>query len=68
MSHYERSVSLHQQDGGVSVQAFAEQQGIKLTMARYYIRTGRVIGARQDSRSKKWTIYPPAKIVKGGAP
>lgn len=62
----ERSVSLHQQSGGMSVQAFAEQLGIKLNMARYYIKTGRVIGARQDSRSKKWTIYPPAKLVKDG--
>lgn len=63
----ERSVSLHQQGGGVSVQAFAEQLGIKLCVARYYIKKGRVIGARQDARSKKWTIYPPAKLVKGGA-
>ena len=63
----ERSVSLHQQGGGLSVQAFAEQQGIKLAMARYYIKKGCVIGARLDSRSKKWTIYPPAKLVKGGA-
>ena len=63
----ERSVSLHQQVGGMSVQAFADQQGIKLKRLRYYIKTGRVIGARQDSRSKKWTIYPPAKLVKGGA-
>lgn len=60
---YEKSIILHQQDGGVSVQAFAYQQGISLGMARYYVKTGRVIGARQDARSKKWTIYPPAKLT-----
>lgn len=63
MSHYEPSVTLHQQDGGMTVQAFADQQGIPLKMLRYYIKTGRVVGARQDSRSKKWTIYPPAKLT-----
>lgn len=63
MSRYEQSVILHQQDGGMTVQAFADQQGIRLSMMRYYVKTGRVIGARQDARSKKWTIYPPAKLT-----
>lgn len=62
-SEYIPSVTLHQQGGGMTVQAFAEQQGITLQMMRYYVKTGRVIGARQDSRSKKWTIYPPAKLT-----
>lgn len=60
---YISSVSLHQQDGGMTVQAFADQQGITLEMMRYYVKAGRVVGARQDSRSKRWTIYPPAKLV-----
>lgn len=60
---YIPSVSLHQQDGGMTVQAFADQQGITLEMMRYYVKAGRVVGARQDSRSKRWTIYPPAKLV-----
>lgn len=63
MSRYEQSVILHQQDGGMTVQAFADQHGVPLSMMRYYVKTGRVIGARQDSRSKKWTIYPPAKLT-----
>ncbi len=63
MSHYQPSVSLHQQDGGLTVQAFADQYGMTLAQMRRYVKTGRVVGARQDSRSKKWTIYPPAKLV-----
>lgn len=62
MTH-EKSITLHQQDGGMSVQAFADKESITLAQARYYVKTGRVIGARQDARSKKWTIYPPAKLA-----
>ena len=60
---YIPSVSMHQQNGGMSLQAFADQHGISLDMMRYYAKTGRVVGARQDSRSKRWTVYPPAKLV-----
>src|SRR3990167_4028746 len=60
---YEQSVTLHQQDGGLTVQAFADREGLPLKTVRRYIRLGRIVGARQDSRSKKWTIYPPAKLV-----
>jgi len=63
MSRYEPSVTLSQQGGGMSVQAFAEQQGITLSSMRKYLKAGRIVGARQDSRSKKWMIYPPAKLV-----
>jgi hypothetical protein len=30
---------------------------------RYFIKIGRVIGAQQDARSKKWMIYPPALLM-----
>lgn len=55
----------HQQEGGVSVNTFAEQTGIKKTRLLYYIRTGRLIGARQHPLTKRWWIYPPAKLVLG---
>ncbi len=63
MSQYQPSVSLHQQDGGMSLQAFAALYGMTGKAMRKYVITGRVVGARQDARSKKWTIYPPAKLV-----
>lgn len=60
---YEHIPTLHQQEGGMSVEAFAALQGISLATLRYYVKSGRVIGAQQDARSKKWTIYPPAKLI-----
>ena len=62
MTH-EKSLSLHQQDGGMTLQAFAALHGLTSKAMRHYIRRGRVVGARQDARSKKWTIYPPAKLL-----
>lgn len=62
MTH-EKSITLHQQDGGMSVQAFADLEGLTLKQARYCIRRGKVLGARQDARSKHWWIYPPAKLM-----
>jgi hypothetical protein len=58
-----QSVTLHQQDGGMSVQAFADREGLTLKQARYCIKRGKVLGARQDARSKHWWIYPPAKLM-----
>lgn len=57
------SITLHQQDGGMSVQAFADKEGISLEQARRFIKRGLVFGARRDARSKKWTVYPPAKLL-----
>lgn len=59
----EKSITLHQQDGGMSVQAFADMEGLTLKQARYCIKRGKVLGARKDSRSKHWWIYPPAKLM-----
>lgn len=60
---YEQSVTLHQQDGGMSVQAFADIEGLTLEQAYYCIKRGKVLGARQDARSKRWFVYPPAKLL-----
>jgi len=55
--------ALHQQQGGLSLRAFAEQSGFSERYVLNCAKAGRIVGARQDSRSKKWTIYPPAKLV-----
>lgn len=60
---YERSVTLHQQDGGLSIQAFAEREGLTPGQAMRCIKRGKVIGARKDARTKKWFVYPPAKLL-----
>ena len=54
---------LHQQDGGLSLQAFAEREGLTLVQVMRCIKRGKVLGARQDARSKHWWIYPPAKLL-----
>jgi len=60
---YEKSLSLHQQNGAMTVLAFADMHGVSLQVMHSYIRAGRVIGAQQDARSKRWTIYPPAVLM-----
>lgn len=55
--------TLHQQDGALSVQAFAEREGLTHGQAMRCIRGGKVLGARKDARSKHWWIYPPAKLL-----
>jgi len=55
--------TLHQQEGGLSIQAFAEREGLTPGQVMRCIRAGKVLGARQDARSKHWTIYPPAKLM-----
>lgn len=62
MTH-ERSITLHQQDGGMSVQAFAVREGLTLLQAKGLAKRGKILGARQDARSKHWWIYPPAKLL-----
>ena len=54
----------HQQEG-VSVATFARQSGLRESQILYYIRRGRIIGARRHPLTKKWWIYPPAKLVLG---
>lgn len=60
---YERSVTLHQQDGGLSIQAFAEREGLTPGQVKRCIKRGKVVGARKDARTKKWFVYPPAKLL-----
>lgn len=59
-----RSVTLHQQDGSLTLQAFADREGLTLKQVSYCVRKGLILGARKDARSKKWTVYPPAKLLR----
>lgn len=56
--------TLHQQDGSLSIQAFAEREGLTHGQVMRCIKRGEVLGARKDARSKKWAIYPPAKLMR----
>lgn len=58
--------SRHQQQG-VSLRIFAEQTGIREGQLLHYIRKGQILGARKHPLTKKWWIYPPAKLLLGGA-
>ena len=59
----EKNPKLHQQQGGIPAQDFAKQHGITLDALWKYIKAGKVVGARQNSLTKKWWIYPPAILL-----
>lgn len=59
------SQPLHQQQGGMSLEDFAKQSDKSLKYIRKCALSGRIVGARKDSRTKKWWVYPPAKLVSG---
>lgn len=48
---------------GVSLRKFADQLGVREQTLLKWCRAGKVIGARKHPLTKKWTIYPPAKLV-----
>ncbi|WP_435626754.1 hypothetical protein [Candidatus Ferrigenium straubiae] len=60
----ESSVTLHQQAGALTLKAFAEREGMTFGQVVRYAKSGWILGARKDARSKKWSIYPPAKLLK----
>lgn len=57
---------MSQQDG-ISLRRFAEKTGFSESYLLRLCRAGRVIGARKHVQTKKWIIYPPAKLVLGWA-
>ena len=57
---------MHQQKG-VSLRAFSEQTGIREGQLLHYIHKGQILGARKHPLTKKWWVYPPAKLVLGAA-
>ena len=54
---------LNQQEGGMSLQAFAARCGLTETQMFRLVKTGRVLGASKHPLSKKWRIYPPARLL-----
>ena len=54
----------HQQEG-VSAQTFAASVGISVQQVLKYCKAGRIIGARKHPLTKRWWIYPPAKLHTG---
>ncbi|MHB1099924.1 MAG: hypothetical protein ACYCZR_10255 [Burkholderiales bacterium] len=56
---------LHSQKDGVSANTYAALLGISPQQVIKYCRNGRIIGARKDPLTKRWWIYPPAKLVPG---
>jgi hypothetical protein len=57
--------ALHQQDGGVSLATFARMTGVSERALQKYAKAGRIIGARKHHLTRKWWIYPPAKLITG---
>lgn len=55
----------HARDRGVSLARFARDRGLSEALLRSYCRSGRILGARKHPLTKKWWIYPPAKLVLG---
>lgn len=55
---------MSQQDG-ISLRRFAAQIGVSENCLRKWCMAGKVIGARKHPLTKKWTIYPPAKLATG---
>lgn len=55
----------HARDRGVSLSRFARDRGLSEALLRSYCRSGRILGARKHPLTKKWWIYPPAKLVLG---
>jgi hypothetical protein len=50
---------------GISLRRFAEQVGLSESYLLRLCRAGRVFGARKHPLTKKWTIYPPARLLLG---
>ena len=53
--------------GAVSARAFAERFGLTERTVLRYCKLGRIFGAAKHPLTKKWWIYPPAKILPSSA-
>lgn len=50
-------------DRGLSLREFARRCGLSDKTALRYCRTGRIWGARKHPLTKKWWVFPPAKLL-----
>jgi hypothetical protein len=48
---------------GIPLRRYAQQIGVSEQVLSKWCRLGKVIGARKHPLTKKWTIYPPAKLA-----
>ena len=65
MSYQDRSAPSvkHQQQGGMTLVDFAALHSMSVKEAWKFAAEGKILGANRDSRSNRWTIYPPAKLL-----
>lgn len=47
----------------VSARAFAERLNVSQDQVVRWCDSGRIFGARRHPLTKKWWIYPPAKLL-----
>lgn len=47
----------------ITLRRFADQIGVSERVLLRWCRAGKVVGARKHPLTKKWTIYPPAKLA-----
>ncbi len=50
---------------GMSAITFAELHGLSIAYVRKLCKDGKIFGARLHPLTKKWWIYPPAKLLCG---
>lgn len=48
---------------GLGVSAFALRMGLSVVYVTKLCRDGKIFGARKHPLTKKWWIYPPAKLL-----
>jgi hypothetical protein len=51
------------QDEGMSLEAFSFATGISVKRLLHYCRLELIVGASKHPLTRKWLIYPPAKLV-----
>ena len=59
MGSFERAMK-----GGMTLAEFAALHSMPVKTVLRFAKTGLIIGANRDSRSKKWYIYPPATLLR----
>ena len=47
----------------VTLADFAVGHGLTYNAALRLVRLGRVLGATQDGRTRRWVVFPPAKLL-----
>lgn len=64
MSQVKTANNVPEAAGAVSVRALADRLGVREATLLHWCRKGRVIGAFKHPLTKKWWVFPPARIVR----